>query len=96
MRKLMEEIATNIPEKESRAMGQKFSQLWTHLHHILISTVQTCKPMIQNNVEKFKPILGLSFTQQNIFDMLNIFLRNQLIKAVSVIDFSSTREKWDV
>jgi len=49
--------------------------------------------MIQSNVEKFRPVLGLSFTQQNNFDMLNIFWRNQLIKAASVTDFSSTRVK---
>ena len=49
--------------------------------------------MIQNNVKKFKPILELSFAQQNIFDLLNIFLRNWLIKAASVTDFSSTRVK---
>ena len=49
--------------------------------------------MIQNNVKKFKPILELSLAQQNIFDLLNNFLRNQLIKAASVTDFSSTRVK---
>ena len=49
--------------------------------------------MIQNNVEKFRPIHGLSFTQQSNFDMLNNFLRNQLKKAASVPDFSSTRVK---
>ena len=49
--------------------------------------------MIQNNVKNFKPILELSFAQQNIFDLLNHFLRNQLIKAASVTDFSSTRVK---
>ena len=73
--------------------GQKFRQFRTHLHHILVSTVQICKPMIQNNVEKFRPIHGLSFTQQSNFDMLNNFLRNQLKKAASVPDFSSTSEK---
>ena len=74
-------------------MGQKFRQFRTHLHHILVSTVQICKPMIQNNVEKFRPIHGLSFTQQSNFDMLNNFLRNQLKKAASVPDFSSTSVK---
>ena len=49
--------------------------------------------MIQNNVKKFKPILELSLAQQNIFELLNNFLRNQLIKAASVTDFSSTRVK---
>ena len=49
--------------------------------------------MIQNNVEKFRPIHGLSFTQQSNFDMLNNFLRNQLKKAASVPDFSSTSVK---
>ena len=49
--------------------------------------------MIQNNVKKFKPILELSLAQQNIFDLLNNFLRNQLIKAASVTDFSSTTVK---
>ena len=49
--------------------------------------------MIQNNVKKFRPIYGLSFTQQNNFDMLYNFLRNQLKKAVSVTDFSSTSWK---
>ena len=73
--------------------GQKFRQFRTHLHHILVSTVQICKPMIQNNVEKFRPIHGLSFTQQSNFDMLNNFLRNQLKKAASVPDFSSTSVK---
>ena len=73
--------------------GQKFRQWRTHLHHIFVITVQTCKHMIQSNVEKFRPVLGLSFTQQNNFDMLNIFWRNQLIKAASVTDFSSTRVK---
>ena len=77
----------------TEAFGQKFRQLRTHLHHILVSTVQTCKPMIQNDVEKFRPVLGLSFTQQNIFGMLNIFWRNQLIKDASVTDFSSTSVK---
>ena len=74
-------------------IGQKFRQFRTHLHHILVSTVQICKPMIQNNVEKFRPIHGLSFTQQSNFDMLNNFLRNQLKKAASVPDFSSTSVK---
>ena len=74
-------------------LGQKFRQFRTHLHHILVSTVQICKPMIQNNVEKFRPIHGLSFTQQSNFDMLNNFLRNQLKKAASVPDFSSTSVK---
>ena len=73
--------------------GQKFRQFRTHLHHILVSTVQICKPMIQNNVEKLRPIHGLSFTQQSNFDMLNNFLRNQLKKAASVPDFSSTTPK---
>ena len=49
--------------------------------------------MIQNNVKKFKPIQELSFAQQNIFNLLNNFLRNQLRKAASVTDFSSTRVK---
>ena len=49
--------------------------------------------MIQNNVEKFRPIHGLSFTQQSNFDMLNNFLRNQSKKAASVTDFSSTSVK---
>ena len=71
----------------------KFRQFRTHLHYILVSTVQICKPMIQNNVEKFRPIHGLSFTQQSNFDMLNNFLRNQLKKAASVPDFSSTSVK---
>ena len=73
--------------------GQKFRQFRTHLHHILVSTVQICKPMIHNNVEKFRPIHGLSFTQQSNFYMLNNFLRNQLKKAASVTDFSSTSVK---
>ena len=29
--------------------------------------------MIQNNIDQFRHILGLSFVQQNIFDMLNTF-----------------------
>ena len=62
------------------------------MYHIF-STVQTLEPMIQNNVKKFKPILELSLAQQNIFELLNNFLRNQLIKAASVTDFSSTRVK---
>ena len=49
--------------------------------------------MIQNNVKKLKPILELSLAQQNIFELLNNFLRNQLIKAASGTDFSSTRVK---
>ena len=44
-------------------------------------------------VEKFRPIHGLSFTQQSNFDMLNNFLRNQLKQAASVPDFSSTSVK---
>ena len=49
--------------------------------------------MIQNNVKKFKPTLELSFTQQNIFDWVKNYLINELIKAASVTDFSSTRLK---
>ena len=85
-----------VPKKMEDAewvSRQKFRQFRTHLHHILVSTVQICKPMIQNNVEKFRPIHGLSFTQQSNFDMLNNFLRNQLKKAASVPDFSSTSVK---
>ncbi len=53
--------------------------------------------MIQNNVKKFRPIHGLSFTQQSNFDMLNNFLRNQLKTTASVPDFSSTSVKnWAV
>ena len=59
----------------------------------LSSTNQKIETELQNNAQKFKPIVGLSFTQQNIFDMLNNFLRNQLIKAASVTNFSSTRVK---
>ena len=51
------------------------------------------KPMIQNNVKKFRPTLRLSFAQQNIFDLPNNFLKNQLLKAASVTDFLSTRVK---
>ena len=49
--------------------------------------------MIQSNVEKFRPILGQSIAVKNIFDTVNNFLRNQLIKAASVTDFISTSVK---
>ena len=52
-----------------KADGQNFCKLRTYLHHILVSTVQTCKPMIQNNFEKFRHIHGLSFTEQSSFDI---------------------------
>ena len=90
-------VLATVPQWKVNEPGQKFRQFRTHLHHILVSTVQICKPMIQNNVEKFRPIHGLSFTQQSNFDMLNNFLRNQLKKAASVPDFSSTSVKnWAV
>ena len=53
------------------------TKVWfrTHLHHILVSTVQICKPMIQNSVEKFRPIHGLSTRGLSNFGMPNNFLR---------------------
>ena len=42
--------------------------------------------MIQKNVDQFRHILGLSFVQQNIFDMLNTFSRYQQIQAALVMD----------
>ena len=47
--------------------------------------------MIRNNVDQFRHILGLSFVQQNIFDMLNTFLRYQQIQAALVMEFRNTR-----
>ena len=49
--------------------------------------------MIQNNVVQFRHILGLSFVQQNIFDMLNTFSRYQQIQAALVMEFRNTRPK---
>ena len=49
--------------------------------------------MIQNNVDQFRHILGLSFVQQNIFDMLNTFSRYQQIQAALVMEFRNTRPK---
>ena len=49
--------------------------------------------MIQNNVDQFRHILGLSFVQQNIFDMLNTFSRYQQFQAALVMEFRNTRPK---
>ena len=49
--------------------------------------------MIQNNVDQFRHILGLSFVQQNLFDMLNTFSRYQQIQAALVMEFRNTRPK---
>ena len=49
--------------------------------------------MIQNNVKKFKPILEVNKKKFKPILEVNYFLRNQLIKAASVTDFSSTRVK---
>ena len=49
--------------------------------------------MIQSNVDKFRPMHGLGFTEQSNFDMQYNFLSNQLKKAASVTDFSSTNVK---
>ena len=49
--------------------------------------------MIQYNDNQYRHILGLSFVQQNIFDMLNTFLRYQQIQAALVMEFRNTRPK---
>ena len=43
--------------------------------------------------DKFRPMHGLGFTEQSNFDMQYNFLSNQLKKAASVTDFSSTSVK---
>ena len=79
--------------KHRNPFGQKFCLWWTPLWQILSCTVWNRKPMIQNNVDQFRHILGLSFVQQNLFDMLNTFSRYQQIQAALVMEFRNTRPK---
>ena len=46
--------------------------------------IENLKPMIQNNVKKFKPILELGFAQQNIFNLLNNVFTNWWLLPIPV------------
>ena len=86
--------------RKNAAVGQKFRQLRTHMHHFLVSTVQTFKSEIQNIVNKI--ILWLSFIHQNIFetsfyiafDRWTLALTSSFVALHYICPFSSAFTKW--